>query len=376
MGDYSFTAPGCWEGAFADAVLSSSSALSLSEVSVRCPSLCYVGKGNLCSSGYVAFPSPRTGSWAPTRCAEVNFIHIRAHSASQSSVPACVLPRADLEKPVGPVTTGAGAAGAGLPLLVGRVCCPAACPQWPWWARGLGCPVAVLRLPRGCPAAARGEPLVAALHSQLSGERWPSSAPAAPAAASGLLPQKGALSGLQYFLWALAVFLWDSRHACELGMPGYACLEKPTKQKELGDEEQKGSVLPSPSLASGPSCKADLGSPERAPLCSGQKSSTEQDCRSQAVRAGSQPWSHLQIPLAQWCFLTRLGCRRGDVALPEHLASPGRAAGVPCSPALGQKGSGALETPLLSDDAGQGAAGSCLSAGEFPWGAWPSHWAA
>lgn len=192
------------------------------------------------------------------RCAEVNFIHIRAHSASRSlawiSFQLVSFPGLTWKSPLALLPQGLGL------WVLG--CC--------WWWAGSAVPLPVCSRPsgpeawaaRGCPAAARGELLVAVLRSQLSGEHWPSSAPAAPAAASGLLLQKGALSGLQYFLWALAVFLWDRRRACELGMPGYACLEKTTKQKELGDEEQKGSVLPSPSLASGPSCKADLGSPE------------------------------------------------------------------------------------------------------------------
>lgn len=46
-----FTVPGCWEDIFSDAVFFSSSALSLYEVSMRCQSLCYVGKGICTAAG-------------------------------------------------------------------------------------------------------------------------------------------------------------------------------------------------------------------------------------------------------------------------------------------------------------------------------------
>lgn len=134
-----------------------------------------------------------SGIWAlwfqhNTLCRNELHPHQRALSNMELGLdllPGCVLPWDGLEKPVSPVITIAGTVGTELPLLVGRVCCPTACPQW------LKLPtVALLGQMLGLQMAVRGEQLMQVLCSQLSGEGLLHSAPAAAAMTSGLLLQK------------------------------------------------------------------------------------------------------------------------------------------------------------------------------------------
>lgn len=111
-----------------------------------------------------------SGIWAlwfqhNTLCRSELHSHQRALSIIELGLdllPGRVLPWDGLEKPVGPVIAIAGTVGTELPLLVGRVCCPTACPQW------LKLPtVALLGQTLGLQMAVRGEQLMQVLCSAL-----------------------------------------------------------------------------------------------------------------------------------------------------------------------------------------------------------------
>lgn len=116
-------------------------------------------------------------------------------------------------------------------------------PWWPRWARGLGC----RWLSCGCPwRAAKASAALAALRRGLAALCSCSCCNDLRVAAA-----EGSRLGPPVFPLGTSVFLRESHFCacvCEVGMLGCACLEKSTKQKELGNEEQKVSVLPSHSL--------------------------------------------------------------------------------------------------------------------------------